>query len=141
MSKRFMVVGTSNDVPDNQIRMCGIFEQEFENGEVVYAIREPITHEPIKLTVNNDITCIADEPLKMYGCIVSHHTAFALGLDIGLDTISIISEKELLDFRDNVICGRRLTDQESSELAYAESMKTYTFDESFKEENNNDKED
>ena len=26
MSKRFMVVGTSNDVPDNQIRMCGIHD-------------------------------------------------------------------------------------------------------------------
>lgn len=124
-----MVVGTSNDVPDNQIRMCGIFEQEFENGEVVYAIREPITCPPVKLTINNDITFIADEPLKMYGCIVSHHTAFALGLDIGLDTISIVSEKELSDFRDDVIRGRRLTDQESSDLAYAESMKTYTFDE------------
>ena len=30
---------------------------------------------------------------------------------------------------DNVIRGRRLTDQESADLAYAESMKTYTFDE------------
>jgi hypothetical protein len=58
-----------------------------------------------------------------------------------LDTVSIVSEKALSDFSDNVIRGRRLTDQKSDDLAYAESMKTYTFDESFKEENKNDQED
>lgn len=94
MIGRFVVVGTSNDVPDNQIRMCGLLESEFKTGDVVYVIREPYTQSPITLTVNNDIH-IDEGALKDYGCIISNHVSFELGLDIGLDVISILSEDEL----------------------------------------------
>lgn len=94
MVNRFVVVGTSLDVPDNQIRMCGFFASEFKTGDVVYVTKEPITRAPIELTVNNDIH-IDEEALKKYACIISPHTSFELCLDADFDVISIISEDEL----------------------------------------------
>jgi hypothetical protein len=94
MIRRFVVVGTSNDVPDNQIRMCGFFASEFKTGDVVYVTKEPITRAPIELTVNNDIH-IDEEALKKYACIISPHASFELCLDDGFDVISIILKTEL----------------------------------------------
>lgn len=94
MVNRFVVVGTSNDVPDNQIRMCGFFESEFKTGDVVYVTKEPITRAPIELTVNNDIH-IDEETLKRYACIISPHVSSELCLDDSFDVISIILKTEL----------------------------------------------
>jgi hypothetical protein len=94
MIRRFVVVGTSNDVPDNQIRMCGFFSSEFKTGDVVYVTKEPITRAPIELTVNNDIH-IDEEALKKYACIISPHASLKLALDDSFDVISIILKTEL----------------------------------------------
>ena len=96
MIRRFVVVGTSLDVPDNQIRMCGFFESEFKTGDVVYITKEPITRTPIELTVNNDIH-IDEEALKKYACIISPHASSELCLDDGFDVISISLKTELKD--------------------------------------------